>query len=286
MVNGRRPPRRPPCERSLAARASSRPKAAILVGYDGPVPCVEPEEIRPMARRPRSRYQRERSHRFWVGLFKFLVFLGIVGATAYYAYGVGRELSQDEIGDLQEALTDASTTAQEARARSEELQTQLDTTTERAEEYRRLYEETAPEEVRGIIAAARERLKAGLSPQRLEFIVSQASPPRNCSQAETRRFIAKTANYDGPNTWVRFNDVMTVTAAGEGANDGREEWYDPSKPVSVTFSALGAGEKTVEGMLPLQYSMIFKGKEYRFTVSPGARSFVEVTADWCDYRRD
>lgn len=51
----------------------------------------------------------------------------------------------------------------------------------------------------------------------------------------------------------------------------------------MTFTPLGEDTQTVQGELPLQHSMVFKGKEYRFTVVPGSRGFIEVTADWCEY---
>ncbi|SOD89980.1 hypothetical protein [Caenispirillum bisanense] len=234
-----------------------------------------------MARR--SRRQREQSKKFWMGLVKFGVFLGVVGATAYYAYEAGTQLSAQEITELKAEIGRLSQTEQAQQQRIGELEAGLTSAEQVAADYRTRYEEVAPEEVRAVLEQVRVKMEQGLSPERLAFVVGQAQPPRNCTAVENRRFLAKTENYDGANTWVRFNDMITVTATGRAANNGREQWYDPAQPVTVVFSPLGDREEEVTGQLPIEHSMIFKGKEYRFTAAPGARGFVEVTADWCDY---
>lgn len=234
-----------------------------------------------MARR--SRHQRERSKRLWRFLFKTVVFLIIIGAAAAFAYEVARQLSAQEIADLRREITDLSTTAEERQDRTQSLEGQLAEAREAAETYRLRYEEVAPEAIRDIITAAKRRIDEGLPPERIEFAVEQVQMPRNCSGAETRRFIARTANYGGANTWVRFNDLVTVTGRGIAGAGGTAEWFDPSQPVTVTFSPQGGEDQTIEGTLPLKHSMVVKGKEYRFTIAPGSRSFMEVTADWCDW---
>ncbi|WP_404385558.1 hypothetical protein [Caenispirillum salinarum] len=233
--------------------------------------------------RPRSRHQRERRARFWKGLFKFVVFLGLIGATAYYAYEAGTRLSAQEIADLKAEISRLSESEQAQLTRSQELESLLTDARRTAEDYRLRYEEVAPAAVQEVLSEVREKMNEGLSADRLAFVVSQAHPPRECSDTETRRFIAKTENYDGANTWVRFDDAITVSGTGAAANQGREQWFDPAEPVTMTFSPLGEDAQTVQGELPLQHSMVFKGKEYRFTATPGSRGFIEVTADWCDY---
>lgn len=236
-----------------------------------------------MARR--SRHQRERSKRLWGFLFKTFVFLIIVGAVAAFAYQVARQLSAEEIADLRGEITTLSTTAEDRQATIETLESDLAEARTSAQTYRQRYEDVAPEEVQEILAAVRERLDEGLSPERIVFAVSQVQPPKNCTPAETRRFIAKTENYDGANTWVRFNDLVTVTGRGSAGAGGTAEWFDPAQPVTITFSPIGGDEQTIQGTLPLKHSMVVKGQEYRFVIAPGSRSFIEVTADRCDFLR-
>lgn len=234
-----------------------------------------------MARR--SRRQRESSLRFWLGTFKLGFILGLVGAVAWFAYETGRQLSADEIATLNSRIQTFETTEAQRQEELSRLQVSQAAAEERAEEFRQRYEDIAPENVRAIITQARTKLDQGLSPDRLAFVISQAEEPRGCSQAETRRFIARTELYDGPNTWVRFNDVLTVSAMGQAAQDGRAEWFDADGEVTMTFTPLGGRAQDVTGKLPLQHAMVFKGREYRFTATPGSRGFVEVTADWCSY---
>lgn len=232
---------------------------------------------------PRSRHQRERSKRLRAALFKTLVFLGLIGAVAAFAYQVARQVSAREIADLRADIAALTENADDRRDTVTALEAQLAEARGAAETYRDRYEAVAPEEVRDIVEAVKARLDEGLPPDRIAFAVRQVQPPRNCTAAETRRFIAATENYDGANTSIRFNDLITVTGRGTAGSGGTAEWFDPAKPVTVTFSTLDGREQTIDGVLPLRHSMLVKGKEYRFVVNPGSRSFIEVTADRCDF---
>lgn len=234
-----------------------------------------------MARK--SRRQRESSARFWKGLFKLGFTAGMIGTAAWFAYETGRQLSADEIAGLNSRIQTLETTASARQQEVERLQVTQAAAEERAEDYRQRYEDVAPEAVRAIITQARAKMEEGLSADRLAFVISQAEEPRSCAPTETRRFIARTQNYDGANTWVRFNDTLTITALGQAASDGRAEWFDPGAEVVLTFSPLGGKAQEIRGKLPLQHAMVFKGKEYRFTATPGQRGFVEVTGDWCAF---
>ncbi|MDA8230806.1 MAG: hypothetical protein M0006_05655 [Magnetospirillum sp.] len=236
-----------------------------------------------MARR-RSR----RGQQSWLLSFKLLklaLFLATIGAAAFYAYEVGQKLALDEVGGLRrqiDDLTAAETGRKEAITR---LSAQLDETKKRADDYQAKYQQLAPSsDVEDILTLVRGKLASGLDAKRLAFVIQQAEPPRHCGDAATKRFMVKTAKFSGSSTWVRFADLITITANGIGANAGNEQWYDPDMPVAVTFTAIGGKESRIEGKLPLQHSMVVKNGEYRFTIAPGARGFVEVTGDRCDYK--
>ena len=232
--------------------------------------------------RYRSRHERERSKRLWWGLTKFGLLLGLVGAAAYYAHDYGQRRSSQEISGLRAEVSRLAAVEQDQRERATRLETALADAEKRADEYRQRYEDLAPEPLRAIIDEAKAKLASGLSAKRLAFAVSQAQEPRECAPAETRRFLARTPNYDGPDTWVRFNNLIVVSATGQAAGGGREQWFDPTGDVSLTFTPLGGKPQTVSGRLPIQHAFVFKDKEYRFAAAPGARGFIEVTADWCE----
>jgi len=234
--------------------------------------------------RYRSRRDREKSRRFWSGLVKAGLALALIGATAYYGYEVGTRLQAGEIEDLRAEIDRLSGELSEARGRTGALTAELREARTEATEYRQRYESVAPPEVHGIIAAAKDKIAGGLSPERLAFLVSQAAPPQDCADAQTRRFIARTENYDGPNTWVRFDEVITVSGRGVAGARGTAEWFDAERPITLTFTPIGREPQAVAGTLPLHHALVFKDKEYRFTAEPGPRGFVQVTADWCAYR--
>ncbi|WP_142849687.1 hypothetical protein [Telmatospirillum sp. J64-1] len=234
----------------------------------------------------RRRRQGERRKQLWIATTKIGFFAAVIGVTAYYSYQVGQELSREEIVSLQGEIQRLSVADGEQREQIAELQDRLEGARTEAAEFKTLYEQVAPSpEMREIIASVQGKMAEGLSADRISFAISQARNPRSCSEVEARRFIAKTENYDGPNTWVRFHSLITVTGSGVAANGGREERYDPNEPVTVTFTPLGGQPQEVKGKLPLQHAMVLRGHEYRFTVAPGSSpGFMEVTGDRCEYK--
>lgn len=232
-----------------------------------------------------NRRRRESRKRFWSALFKVFVVLAFIGSIGFYAYVFGMNLASREIDGLKAEIAELTGSEKEARDQVLTLKGALAASEQRADQFRAQYEEVAPEEMRAIIAQAQGRIAEGIPPERLSFIIAQAQLPRNCTEADTRRFIARTQNYDGPNTSIRFNETITVSGQGTAANGGREQWFDATQPVTVTFEVLGGKTTEISGILPLQHALIFKDKEYRFTASVGQRGFIEVTADWCDYNQ-
>ncbi len=236
-----------------------------------------------MARRRSRRGQYD--WQIWRKLFKFTTLVAALGASGFYGYQVGQRLADEDLaaarGEI-ERLSVSESGHQETVAR---LQSELDEHKKRADELAVRYAEVAPsEEMRELIAGLRAKLGGGLDARRLAFVIANAEPPTRCGGESTKRFMVKTAKFDGAATWVRFADLITVTAEGVGGADGAEQAFDPEKPVTVHFTAIGGKNSQVSGKLPLQHSMVVKGGEYRFTIAPGAKGFIEVTGDRCDYR--
>lgn len=218
-------------------------------------------------------------------LFKFTALLAALGATGFYGFQTGQRLMADQVAVAQDEvrrLTEAETAGRDTIAR---LQTELDEQKARADDFAARYAQVAPsEDMKELSAALRAKLDSGLEAKRLAFVIANAERPKRCGGEATKRFMVKTAKFDGASTWVRFADLITVTAEGAGSGDGTEQAFDPDKPVTVHFTAIGGKDSSVSGKLPLQHSMVVKGGEYRFTVAPGAKGFVEVTGDRCEYR--
>jgi hypothetical protein len=221
----------------------------------------------------------------WFKLAKFVLLLGAISAAGFYGYEVGRRLSQETITTLEAEIARLTTADVSQREEVVRLQTALDETKKRADEFQARYEQVAPsDEIKDLLGAVRAKLDTGLDIKRLAFAISAAERPRRCGEAATKRFMVKTPHFDGASTWVRFADLITVTADGIGDSNGAEQAFDPEKPVTVRFTVIGGKEAQISGKLPLQHSMVLKNGEYRFTIAPGAKGFVEVTGDRCEYR--
>lgn len=133
----------------------------------------------------------------------------------------------------------------------------------------------------------RRQLTTGIKSERILFAIESARPPKNCSTPITKKFVVKTPAYSGPNVGASFwNGSVQVTGIGQSAvnaSSQAEAWYDPGKPVVLTFIQVGGKETVKEGLLPIQHSIVIADKEYRFTVAVGERSFISVVSDSCDY---
>ncbi len=234
--------------------------------------------------RYRSRRDRERSRALWKGLASAAVFLGVSGVLAHQAYQFGKDVAAREITSLREEVDRLTGAETAARDRADRLAASLATAQTQAAEYRQRYDAVAPPEVQDLLEQLRRRLAEGLPAERLRFAIAQAQEPRACSPADTRRFIVRTpASRSDRNSWVRFNNVVTVTAVGQGVDGDRDERFDAEAEVTLVVTPLGGAPQEVSGRLPLRHALVVKGQEYRLLAAPGARGFLDVTADWCEY---
>lgn len=185
------------------------------------------------------------------------------------------ELLDQETRTLQEKMTAAQTEAQTATLRYDQLRKDM--------------EDLVPTQgpLRELLDLVKLRLKEGTNPERLSFVIKSAQPPRNCTDPETKRFVVSTPTYKGSDSTISIDDgLIVVTAKGESAQtkDGQAEaWYDPGQPVSLEFQKHGGETEKKDGVLPLSSSFVVQDREYRFTISSGAKSFIKVTYDSCDY---
>lgn len=232
---------------------------------------------------PQDRYRRRSSEQFMA----FLVVILILALAFAFGVWFGKQnVRRDEQGlkkqvetlhnereTLQDELTNLRAEAQTANMRFEQLE--------------ETFNDVLPEgPLRDLTALLKQQLDEGRSPERLEFLIRSARPPRNCTEPETKRFVVSTPVYDGPDSQVSLaNGALLIKAIGESAvnTDGKPEaWYDSSKHVEIIFNGDGA-TKTKSGVMPLRHSLVVGNREYRLTIAPGARSFAKVTFDSCDY---
>ncbi len=233
-----------------------------------------------MGRRYRKKSS-ERRRRFIIG---FILLTALCGASYWWG---GENVRSSEVAYKQQALN-----LQKERGLLEQtittLRSDVQSTQVRYQQLEAKYQQEVPQgEFKKLTDIVKKQLDAGIKPERLAFVIDAARPPKNCTEPSVKRFVVKTPVYSGPHGTVSFgNGVITVT--GEGASSinvagHQEAWYDPGKPVKITFIEIGGREKVKEGLLPIQHSVVVGNKEYRFTVAAGERSFITVTGDSCDY---
>jgi hypothetical protein len=221
---------------------------------------------------------------------KWLAVVAVFALGAYLAHVAGIHLADAQSGGLRDRVEDLTVRLDAAERERERLARELATASARAEELRKRYESDVPSgAISDLLRALRERLAAGVKPERLAAVVALADNARRCDDKPVaKRFLVRTGPQRVANDGAAFADrQILVSAFGASALDagGRAEtWFDPSKPVTVTFARLGGGETTATGVLPLQHSVVLKDVEYRFLVTAGeGRSFATATADACAY---
>jgi len=232
-----------------------------------------------------KRKSRERRNTF----FKFSFYVLLLGAAGAYGYFEGQSEADRSIGIAEERN-------QILMKKNENLDEQkrlaLDKQSEalaEARAWRDRYEKEIPEgESLEVLKLVQARLKEGLDPVRLKNLVALAQNTENCSPKPiTKRFIINTPIYQQPGNSISLADgSVTVTGAGistMNAEGKPEAWYDPTKPVTITFTKIGGKTEKVEGALPISKSLVFGGDEFRFNIQEGPQSFAVISVTRCDF---
>jgi hypothetical protein len=216
----------------------------------------------------------------------FLLFVLFVAACALSYWRGAENVRSSEVAYKQQAMK-----LQSERAALDQTITSLRSDVQSAQvRYKQMeakYQQDVPTgPLKQLTDAIKKQLNSGIKPERLALVIQSARPPKNCSEPVSKRFVMQTPVYSGPHGSVAFgNGAITIRGQGEPAvsQSGKAEaWYDPGKPVTITFTEIGGKDTVKTGLLPIQHSMMIADKEYRFTVAAGERSFISVTSDSCD----
>ncbi len=234
----------------------------------------------------RKRYRQRARERLSFFIKASLVIL-VIGLIAIW---VGKNYSSGQSSSLQQKITEQN---KEIQTLQEDLLSARADSQTAMSRYVQLREEVSKElpnegPLRELVALIRERLDEGMDPERLRFILESARPPRNCVDAAIKRFVVIIPNYKGPESGITLGEDDVISVAGKGIaaknDEGEDEaWFDPAKPVSITFSTSSGLSETKEGVFPIYHSLVVGDKEYRFTIDEGTQSFAKVTFDHCDY---
>ncbi|MGH1455471.1 MAG: hypothetical protein ACRBDI_01710 [Alphaproteobacteria bacterium] len=234
---------------------------------------------------PNDRYRRRSAKRITNIVVVFSLF-----ATAFgFGFFAGGIRSQQNLYILQEEKRILNVERNNIQEEMTALRANAQTADVRLEQLKASYEAIVSDDgpLKNLVMILKKQIDEGIDPKRMETILLSSRPPQNCSDAESKRFVVITPVYSGPGSSVSVgNGAVVVSAKGESAqsqNGEKEAWFDQGQAVEVVFNVKGNDPVTKTGVLPLYHSVIAGGKEYRFTISSGAKSFAKVTYDFCDY---
>lgn len=231
-----------------------------------------------------DRYRRRSNER----VAALIVVLIVVCMSFAMGFFIGQQASRqnnaflksevDKLGKERETLQDSIT----------ELRAETQTAVARYDQLQKTYEEVLPEgPLRDLTTMLKAQLDEGRDPERLAFLIRSARPPKNCTEPEVKRFVASTPAYTGPDSEISIADgALIVKGTGVSAMNASgqpEAWYDPSQKVTLEFIGEGGVKEQKSGIMPMNHSIVVGNREYRLAVSEGARSFIKVTFDSCDY---
>ncbi len=229
-----------------------------------------------------QRKRRQKMRRAWLQILWWATVAGVAVGIGYVAYDSGTALARRDVTRLEEEL--AKVEAENSGLKADiEAALALEKTIE--EHYGR---KVPPGAAKELVNLVRDRLAAGVDPKRLTFVIGAAQNEDRCDDdTSTRRFIVQTQLGEGANDTVSFaNNRIVVTASGTAAisADGNPEaWFNPALPVSIRFAIAGGETSEASGVLPLHPSVVAGDSEFRFNLVAGARGFVNVTGQRCDY---
>lgn len=234
---------------------------------------------------PRRRYV-ERDRKRNNAVITSLLVLAAIGATCFW---LGRQHAAFQINSLKHETEEARTQMTSLQDELTKLRAEAQTANSRFTQLQQQYQQELPESgpVRELVTLVTKQISEGMSPERLAFVIRSARPPRNCTDPASKRFMVKTPAYTGPDSSASFGEgAVIISGIGASTRNQKGEpqaWFDASQEVTVTFKTTEGLSEQKKAVLPIQYSLIAGGREYRFTLSEGEKSFIKVTYDSCDY---
>jgi len=211
----------------------------------------------------------------------------VIALSASVGFWMGKQYGVEKFISMKDQVTQLTNERNTLQQNVTDLRAEAQTANTRYEQIKAEYNAVLPEgPMQDLTKLVREQLTQGMAPERLAFVIKSARPPTDCSEPETKRFVVSTPSYTGPDSNVAVADgAVLITGKGAASvnKDGKAEaWFDPAQSVSIKFTANGKDEVKT-GPLPIRNSIVAGGREYRFTIEEGAKSFAKVVFDSCAY---
>lgn len=221
----------------------------------------------------------------------------LVAAAALAGYHVARSQARVEGARLAADLAGLQELNRLLSERTADAEQRAEAAVARSARLRQSFEASLPRaDIRALVDLLEARLRAGVPPERLAFVLREARQERRCAPGiDARRLPVHTPTSTVPPSVVAFaKDRITVSAegspvrrpdAGPAPAPGAVPGFDPAQPVSLRFLKIGRDVTRAEGLLPLSHAVVLGDQEFLFTVRPAdkAPGQVEVVAQACAY---
>jgi hypothetical protein len=236
-----------------------------------------------------DRQQRHRRRMLWSAV-KWGIALALIFVAGLYAYQTGTSLARIDLKRLEEKVAELTQTIDGLRNENAELKATRAEAEQRAASWEQRYQAEVPTgQAKAIHDLAQQKLREGVDPARIAFVIAAAANPRVCDEEpESRTIMVRTAiNKTGKNSASFADKTVTVTAEGQAVeNDAgqKEAWFDTAQPVMLRFTEIGGATTEAAGILPLQHGWIVGDSEFRFNIAAEERrGFATITAERCNF---
>lgn len=236
--------------------------------------------------RPR---RRRRSGRPLLVFILTVVVLGGVVTGLWYAHlYLSRDL-HTRIATLDGQVTTLRTALEDTEHTRDSLIVDLEDVKARLRFAETRYERDVPAgDARRLLGLVQDGLAQGANPDRLARLIQAGSRPMQCTpEADPRLLgVAHSGQRQAAGTLGFADDRVTVAVEGSTAVDERgrpEDWFDQNAAVRVRLTQEGGVPTTVEGILPLEHTIVVGDAEYRLSLTSARRGFVEVAVERCAF---
>jgi hypothetical protein len=214
-----------------------------------------------------------------------------IGGGALASYQIGRSQSRIEVARFESDLSALQELNRLLSERAASAEQRAEAAITRAARLQRAYDADVPRgQTKDLLDLLEQRLKDGVPPARLEFLLREARVERKCDPpSENKRLLVHTSVTPTPAATAGFakNQItVTVEGAPQRKPDGRTDpVFDPQQPVTLHFLRIGRDVAKAEGRLPLSHSLVLGDREFRFTVKAvdKPQGQVELIAQVCDF---
>lgn len=232
--------------------------------------------------------EKRRRRKSWSRVFQIVAFFAMPVATLLIGYGVGSDLDEARVANLQEENEGLRLELGRLQRERAGMIQQVTAAQAAAQEWQIRYERDVPTGGRAtLMVLLDQQLSTGVSAERLGRFIEAAAALRECGEPDTKRFLLGTDVNRGQAQSVSFaRGQITVTGQGTAArNDANlpQGWFDPVQAVTMQFTKIGGDRDESAGVLPLHTSVLMGTSEIRFTITPSdVRGYVDATASVCE----